>query len=119
MPFEKGNRANPGGRPKSKPWTDALMLAASRKDGDTTKLHKIAAKTVEMALGGDMAAIKEFGDRIEGKPAQTTDLNVNDNKRSLAEFSREELFRIISAARDSSAGLDGEGGRDPESDSVH
>lgn len=74
MPFEKGNRANPGGRPKTKPWSDALRIAANCEDDndkDKTKLRRIAEKTVEMAMGGDIAAIKEIGDRLEGKPAQT------------------------------------------------
>jgi len=118
MPFAKGKSGNPGGRPKTKPWADALMLAASREDGDTTKLHKIAAKTVELAIQGDISAIKEFGDRIDGKPQQTTDVNVNDN-RTLAEFTRQELYEIINAASPGGDGLDSEGGRDPKPDSVH
>ena len=74
MPFEKGDRANPKGRPKVKPWADALRIAAScehGKDKKKTKLRAIAEKTVSMALNGDIAAIKEIGDRLEGKPAQS------------------------------------------------
>lgn len=41
------------------------------KDGDGAALRRIAEKVVLMAESGDMAAIKEIGDRIEGKPAQT------------------------------------------------
>lgn len=35
------------------------------------KLFSIAEKLVDMALGGDMQAIKELMDRVDGKPAQS------------------------------------------------
>lgn len=34
------------------------------------KLHSIAEKLVQMAESGDMQAIKEVGDRLDGKPKQ-------------------------------------------------
>lgn len=68
--FEKGQSGNPGGRRKEKPWRDALTLAL--KDGDGLKLRKIAEAVVSLAETGDMQAIKEIGDRMDGKPAQQT-----------------------------------------------
>ena len=36
----------------------------------------IAEKLVELAMEGDMAAIKEFGDRVDGKAPLAIDANV-------------------------------------------
>lgn len=70
MPFAKGQSGNPGGRKADKPWRDALMLAVNEADGDKKKLRKIAEALVEQAMDGDVSAIKEIGDRIDGKPKQ-------------------------------------------------
>ncbi len=66
-------RTKPGGSKPDKVWTDALRLAVMRevKKGEPTKrLEVLAAKLVELAASGNMAAIKEIGDRLDGKPAQ-------------------------------------------------
>jgi hypothetical protein len=51
---------------------DALILALMREaeDGAAKKLNLIAAKLVEKALGGDIQAIKEVCDRVDGRPTQ-------------------------------------------------
>jgi hypothetical protein len=41
----------------------------SRKDG-ADALHEIADKLVELASQGDLGALKELADRLDGKPAQ-------------------------------------------------
>lgn len=74
-----------GGRPKgsTKPkiMADALMLALSREaeneDGPTKKLNIIANQLVELAMSGDIPAIKEVFDRIDGKAHQSVDLDGN------------------------------------------
>lgn len=63
-----------GGKP-DKLMRDALMVALNREavdaDGQKTKkLNIIAAKLVELAVSGDIQAIKEISDRVDGKPAQ-------------------------------------------------
>lgn len=63
-----------GGKP-DKLMRDAIMLALHREATDaegnkSKKLNIIAAKLVELAAEGDMQAIKEIGDRVDGKPAQ-------------------------------------------------
>lgn len=74
MPFEKGNRANPGGRPADRPWRDALLIALKERTGktkaDPQRLRKVADAVVEAAMLGDMVAAREIGDRLDGKPTQ-------------------------------------------------
>ncbi|TFV71684.1 hypothetical protein E4K64_25490 [Bradyrhizobium frederickii] len=74
MVFQPGNRANPGGRPKEKKFTEALRLALNdevESNGQkTTKLRVIADRLVSEAMNGESWAIQQVADRIEGKPAQ-------------------------------------------------
>ena len=50
-------------------WGDTIRRAIIQ--GDANKLRKIADKLLEMAEQGDMQAIKELGDRLDGKPNQS------------------------------------------------
>jgi hypothetical protein len=65
---------------QEKPWRDALMLAVKEAtdDQDKLKLRKLAKKLVERALEGDVTALKEIGDRLDGKPRQEVEANVNE-----------------------------------------
>lgn len=59
------------GRKQEKPFRDALrMELAKLQDDDTRGLRKIALALIEAAEKGDMQAIKEFADRIDGKVPQ-------------------------------------------------
>ena len=76
MAFEKGQSGNPGGRQKGeKIWRDALRRAiARREDDDPQALEKLADKLVSMASEGDIAALRELADRLDGKPKQQTEI---------------------------------------------
>ena len=69
-------RATPSrGSKPDKLMRDALMLALNREargaDGTPTKkLHLIAEKLVDLAVDGDIQAIKEIADRVDGKATQ-------------------------------------------------
>lgn len=58
------------GRKSEKLWRDAILVAVHRqdKDDDRTRLARLAERIVQQGLGGDIQAIKEIGDRIDGKP---------------------------------------------------
>lgn len=58
------------GPKQEKPWRDAIMLAVNELDGDQKKLRKLAEKLVTEAIEGNVTALKEIGDRLDGKPAQ-------------------------------------------------
>ena len=78
MPFQKGNRVNPGGRPKMKDWADMLRIVGNQKGPDgKRKLRLLAEKVYDLALAGDMEATKEIGNRRDGRPKQEGELNVN------------------------------------------
>lgn len=51
-----------------RPWADALALAALRKEPNgQTRLNRIAEQTVRKAIAGDMSAIREIGERLDGR----------------------------------------------------
>lgn len=62
--------APPGARNRSnnKPWEGALLRAVLADDGK--RLRSIAETVVRLAIEGDMAAVREVGDRLDGKPKQ-------------------------------------------------
>lgn len=57
---------------KAKMWSAAIHRALEKRGaGDKLKaLDELAEKLLVNCDQGDLAALKEFGDRIEGKPAQ-------------------------------------------------
>ena len=59
---------------RAKELRDALNYVLNNFENSAVKkgqaLRKIGRKLVEMALAGNLGAIKEIGDRIDGKPAQ-------------------------------------------------
>jgi hypothetical protein len=66
---------NPKGSKPDKLMRDALMIALNREainsDGvPTKKLNLIADKLVDKAAEGDLTAIKEINDRVDGKAPQ-------------------------------------------------
>lgn len=64
----------PRGPKSDKLWSDAVRMAVMREDIEDGKkirrLNKIADNLVRLAIEGDMQAIKEIGDRIDGNPKQ-------------------------------------------------
>lgn len=53
---------------KNRPWAEAINRALLAEDGK--KLRALAEKLIEKALEGDVSALKEIGDRSDGKPSQ-------------------------------------------------
>lgn len=58
---------------KGRDWTQAIRKALAHYSGEgaTAGMEKLARKIIEAAENGDAWALKEIGDRIEGKPAQS------------------------------------------------
>lgn len=72
MAWQPGQSGNPNGAPKrAKIWREAINRAIKRREQDDPQaLEKLADKLLAAVDAGDIAAIKEFGDRIDGKVAQ-------------------------------------------------
>jgi len=67
---------------KGKVWTDALRRALARAEHDPAVAHRtinsLAERLLEKAAEGDLVAMKEVADRLEGKAAQAMILNGDD-----------------------------------------
>lgn len=76
--MSRGGKRDGAGRPKgasAKPWSEALTIASTETTNEgKARLRALAEKTWQMALAGDMQAIKEIGDRLDGKAAQSMDV---------------------------------------------
>ncbi len=72
MPWQPGQSGNPNGPPKSaKIWKDAINRAIKRREErDPLALEKLADTLLAKVAEGDVSAIKEFGDRVDGKVPQ-------------------------------------------------
>ena len=56
-----------GSMNREKPFNDALRIALR---GDPLRLRRIADKLATLAEEGDLGAIREVADRLDGKPLQ-------------------------------------------------
>ncbi|WP_192733524.1 hypothetical protein [Bradyrhizobium sp. OAE829] len=74
---------------REKPFNDALRIALR---GDPLRLRRIAEKLAEKAEEGDLAAIRELADRLDGKPVQVVDRH----DASIQELTDADLHLIAS-----------------------
>lgn len=59
-------------------WRSAIKRALSRRSGENWRkgLDEVADKYVQAAANGDPWAMKDLGDRLDGKPSQSVDLDI-------------------------------------------
>lgn len=116
MAFTKGVSGNPGGRVKNKEFTDALRLAVLEIHPETKlkKLRVIANKLADLACEGDVAAIREVSDRLDGKSIASVDITTRH--ADARDIPDSELLDI---ATGSSNGTAEEAGSATEPNSVH
>lgn len=118
MPFD-GSKPGPGSEKGNKNhtrkriWTDALRKVVIQ---DKRGLEAMARALFERAIEGDIVAIKEIGDRLEGKAIQAVDLNV-DNRTAQRNMGDSQLLEILT--ENSSSGTTSEKSSEGESDVVH
>lgn len=71
--FQPGHPPLSNGRPP-KDWTMASLIREAGDEADETGVPRsriIARKLADLASKGDMQAIKEFNNRLDGMPKQT------------------------------------------------
>lgn len=75
-PFQPGQSGNPGGRPKKKPITEALLELLNAEQGASKKTgaQLLAQVLYTQGLKGKVPAIVEVLDRIEGKATTVVQL---------------------------------------------
>jgi hypothetical protein len=61
---------------KNRLWAETLNRALLAEDGK--KLRELADKLINRALEGDVTALKEIGDRVDGRPMQAHELSGPD-----------------------------------------
>lgn len=67
-----------GRPPKERSFANMLNIAIKEAhDEGRDKLRAVAEKLVEKAVEGDIQAIREIADRLDGKPSQQLDIDAN------------------------------------------
>src|SRR5262249_16766536 len=61
----------PRGQQRDKPYREALRMELAAAGADMKKLREIARMHIARCEAGDMQAIKELADRLDGRPAQS------------------------------------------------
>jgi hypothetical protein len=82
-------KGNTNARKENRMWADAIRKTIVQGK----RLDALAEKLVSMAVDGDMQALKEIGDRLDGKPSQSIDANIDltGNLATLIEAARKRI----------------------------
>ena len=86
-------KGNQNGR-KAKLWTQAITNALKKRSASERmeELEAIANKLIDAAKDGHLPSIQEIGNRLEGKVAQS--LEIDDKRDNEVDFSDGELADI-------------------------
>lgn len=107
-PWPKGTSGNPRGRPKkADSFTEILKTVLKEKTvkwKDKNGKEKLisgkeaaARKLTELAVRGDVGALKYIGDRIDGKPAPNESQKGPDNSQATADENRARYDALFGA----------------------
>jgi hypothetical protein len=102
-PWPKGVSGNPGGRPKKKLITDELerLLEQEAPEANGKSWATVIAEALlNQARRGDVRAIAELANRIEGKPLQPVELSGDDDLDMLAERMEKARKRVLADMSD-------------------
>ena len=75
----KSNINRDGGPPKTH-WWSVLLEEKAKAQHQVKKMEKrevMAEALIDKAMSGDIAAIKEFADRVQGKAKESVDMNLH------------------------------------------
>lgn len=108
MTFQTGNQE---AKKKKRIWEDAIKRALDRRETgkvDYKGIDELADKLIDKAAQGDMVALKEIGDRVDGKPPQAItgedggaiDVNIGSGAASAVR----DIISAVTAGRSNSGG---------------
>jgi hypothetical protein len=123
--WKKGQSGNPGGRPSIPKLGRTLGIRLKERvlDNDGHLAEKIITALIQKAVKGDWKAAQLVLEYVEGRPAQTMNLNTNESPKvkdidqQLAEL-RDGIARRAAAlendgrGKESTAGVAGDAGKD-------
>ena len=92
-PWKKGESGNYSGRPKKDRALTAALEAAVDK-------QELADKLVELAMGGDMMAVRYIYDRIEGSPTQRHEVDAETVQRAMERLAEDAGLDLAMLRRD-------------------
>ncbi len=81
-----------------KTWRDAIMRAVNRRidgTGSPKWIERLATRLVTEAANGSVAALREIGDRLDGKPAQA--VTVEAEHTHILALDNDELTRRLAS----------------------
>jgi hypothetical protein len=105
-PWKPGESGNPGGRPRTKSITEELQRLLDQEapqSSGRTWASVIAGALLAKARKGDVRAIAELANRIEGKPFQTVDLTMDTS--GLAERLQKARERVARRTKETLGSL--------------
>ena len=91
--FKPGQSGNPNGRPK-RDWTVAGLIEQAMEQEDETGVpykKAVYEKLVKMAKDGDIQAVKEVNQRLDGMPKQSTDITTNGESLNFQHLTDEQI----------------------------
>ena len=78
---------NTNARKANRAWSETIRRVVAQNDSE--KLRAAAEKLVELAQAGDVAALRELGDRLDGKAAQQIQLQGDEDQPLVHRIVRE------------------------------
>src|SRR5262245_28732217 len=103
--FQPGQSGNPAGRPRDTVTPHLRELVRTPGKDGVTYGELVAQTLLARAVDGDVQAIREVFDRLEGKPRQAIDVSVEEKRRAIFEtgldmlqqagVSHEEAARLL------------------------
>lgn len=89
---EKGGQPGNNNATKSKPWALAIARALAKRSqslgAQRDALDDLAEKLLTQCDQGDMTALKELGDRLDGRSAQSVNLGDPDGNPLFSRIER-------------------------------
>src|SRR5262249_13261460 len=115
----------PRGQQRDKPYREALRMELAAAGEDMKKLREIAKVHIARCEAGDMQAIKDLADRLDGRPVQIPEHNGPDSADSARTLKIVREFvhvtktpEQIAAEGEWRAVRDGNGGGGPNEDTA-